>query len=161
MMTVTLAKALSGRADISLDVFDRSAVYVVRDNDLVLYVGITRGSLCDRLLGHCGRGEFGWASGVDSLGVVIQDNHPSSMSWLVDIYTERDCVEDLRRFGPNYNLHWLENAEIMLIERLRPCLNVVHNRGNRTPLPEKYIKYKIANDGMDVSDDSQDEDEQE
>lgn len=119
----------------------RTVVYIVRDNDFVIYVGKTTTGVSTRLQSHCGCGEWGW-SGEDSLGCFIRENKPDSDNWKVDIYTVDDCISELRSEKPYYKFFDIDDAEQYFIHLHNPALNIVHNA---TPIkiPNGYVGNEI------------------
>jgi hypothetical protein len=125
-----IRSSLAELADGSLRQLERAAaephpVYVVRDGDLVLYVGrAARPSA--RLWSHlCGH----WDRGPDELGCLVIANLPAALAWRVELLT----VGETRGADDGETLD-LEGA---LIRALRPCLNHNHNP-DRRELPPHY-----------------------
>lgn len=134
MITATLSEFFEG-----LEMAGSHIVYLVRDGDLVIYVGKTTTGAGNRLLSHCGRGPWGWSSGPDNLGRLITQNSPESDPWQVDIYRVEDCLSELKTAYP-YFVHFdLDILERYLIKKYSPCLNGTYNP-NPTRLPPKYYR---------------------
>ena len=88
MIQTTIGDLLDNALD-NLDTTDHH-LYVVRDGDVVFYVGRSR-DVEDRLLSHMGKGWWGWSQGKSSLGQLIEDNHPESLNWQIELLTPGDC----------------------------------------------------------------------
>lgn len=140
MKTIIIGAILAGKAEF----IPGPCVYLVRAGELVLYVGKSTYSAADRLLEHMGL-ELP-SPGPDRLGLLIRDNRPEADGWEVDIYTPDDWKPYLSEVDPSP----LDTVEQFLIDKRGPYLNVTHNRNNpnRKPLPDKYIKHRIANEGV-------------
>jgi hypothetical protein len=100
-------------------------IYLVRDRDVVFYVG--RSTNCyRRLLEHCCLG-YGWQAGsLSPLGQLAADNAPDSYEWTVELH-------GVVRLGYDS----ADAAEVALIRERRPCLNR-RNAVKHDPLPERY-----------------------
>lgn len=113
-------------------------LYVIRDGDVVFYVGISE-SPDDRVMSHMGLRTFDQSR----TGRVIMDNYPDSRVWEIDFYEPDDFFPD---GVPSYFNK--QHIEGMMINHLQPCLNVMGKRYHRS-LPDKYDKFpKIANEGV-------------
>lgn len=125
-------------------------LYLVKDGDVVLYVGRSYDPV-DRLQQHLGiSGRYGNYS-ADDLGLVYFEEKPESLKWQVEIYTVDDCLPFVKKHIMSYITHYTEErylsqegldgaidfAEQALIHEHRPCLNVIHNQ-NATRLPAHY-----------------------
>jgi hypothetical protein len=135
-------------------------IYVVRDSDLIFYVG-TSENVIDRLHWHLGEGTFGWGS-TSQLERLFRDNLPAARDWQVELLTTDDCVGILERITDlrferestgiylpysrtmqdGATVQWRQKCtkeilECRLIQAYRPCLNADCNP-TPTPLPEKY-----------------------
>ena len=148
------------------DVFD-CVVYIVRDADLVLYVGKSEANVVDRLLSHIGEGDFGW-TGTSSLGRLIKANMPESGDWQIELLTPEECLSIIEQsfayrrgtspdgsacvivgettlsdgstFVDKIRINDVVGLESMLIVLYKPCLNVIGNQ-IPTPLPERYWRH--------------------
>jgi hypothetical protein len=133
-------------------------LYLYRDGTTVFYVGKSFSPL-DRLMEHLAL--YGRSLG-SRLGDVINDNFPASLDWTMEMFTLQDCesIVKAHQFSsyPFYQRCLMQQspierdmaikiAEESLIDHYKPCLNVLARR-YRNPLPAKYIKQKIANDGV-------------
>jgi hypothetical protein len=73
-------------------------IYIVRDGDLVFYVGVLERPILDHLLEH-----FGVVVGgppADRLGRLMLDNAPSSNGWMVDLLSLVDSEPIVREVQP-------------------------------------------------------------
>jgi hypothetical protein len=114
-------------------------VYLVRDADVVFYIGKSDAGILGRLGEHLGRG--GWRRGSPSLlGQLILDNLPASRTWQVELFTVPDCRDAIQKHFPylKFPERWdSDMAEQALIWEHRPCLNTAHNYDGQK-LPERY-----------------------
>ncbi len=159
MIKATIGELLDGALDKQANVSD-SIVYIVREGDLVFYIGESA-NVIERLWSHLGQGSFGWA-GDSELGRLIKDNLPAARDWQVELLTIEDCVSvienltDLRfevastgvylpqepvtldgfTFQPRIKFD-RKDLECEVIRAYKPCLNTACNP-TPTPLPEKY-----------------------
>jgi hypothetical protein len=133
MMRSTIGDLLDG--DLLDGDLDDHCLYLVRDCDVVFYVGQSREPV-NRLWSHLGRGWGAWSQNSPSaLGVLIADNLPAARSWQVEFLTPGE-VSGLAVKG--YASDWdIDKAERSLIKEHRPCLNVANNN-NPSSLPERY-----------------------
>lgn len=159
MITTTLGEFSDGKLD-ELEEARNCIIYVVRDNDLILYVGISE-NVIERLHWHLGEGTFGWSS-TSQIQRLFTDNMPAARDWQVELLTTDDCIGILEKITalqferePTgiYLSYWRttqdgttvrsrqrctkEVMECRLIRAYRPCLNADCNP-TPTPLPEKY-----------------------
>ena len=112
-------------------------VYVVRDGDVVFYVGQSDGPV-ERLEAHAGQGTWGF-TGPSSLGRTIKDNLPSARAWTIELWTVQECKEALADESTR-TWRWDKDlAEVKMIQRRRPYLNAIYNQGGYS-LPERYHK---------------------
>lgn len=118
-----------------------TGVYVIRDGDIIFYVGQTHYFVVERLYEHMGRGDR-YQPSPSLIGQYIRMNSPSSDDWQIEIYTFEECEHIVFDFDNNYK-NWIEHAdrnevlEAALIARLHPYINKQDNRYER-PLPDKY-----------------------
>lgn len=136
-------------------------LYVVRDGDTTLYVGLSRDPFY-RLQEHTGLGDGDVAAEPSRIGDLILRFLPDSLAWDVDLYTLDDCTSYVAQIARGGYLalyeenkgrlsaeKWcMEIAEEALIEVLRPCINISKNRQHRTPLPSKYRDRTPVNKGI-------------
>ena len=134
MLTLKLRDVLEDRTP---DAVSECNLYVVRDGEVIFYVGQSQREVADRVCQHCGMGRHGRGAAFNRksvLGYLVEDNLPESLQWEVDFMTVQDCD---KRF--NYEARSVIEAETVLIVELRPALNGSLNR-NPMPLPDKYTK---------------------
>lgn len=124
-------------------------VYVYRDKDTYLYIGRSVHP-CERLREHLGETTSYPLS--DSVGDIIIDNMPESLHWTVEIWALQELRPDLYQEALKTDkLDQLVNdLEEYLIGHFKPHLNVL-GRNYRNPLPDRYIKRKIANKGVNLA----------
>jgi len=169
MITITIAdliRVLDGKDNHLLDLCASigCGLYVVREGDLIIYIGKSGRGILDRMAGHLGKGSFGWG-GLSILGHFILENLPAALAWQVDLLTPKDALDKLEKLC-NYRREvmgdgssklivreflWpdgsgsrsvvrednLDGIEDLLIEVSHPCLNIMGNK-EPTPLPEQY-----------------------
>lgn len=108
-------------------------IYVVRENDLVFYVGQSRRDVLTRFGEHLQK--------PSRLGKLIMLNTPSSQNWQVDFYALADCaafVQQKSLFAMQAWQHFdMDMAEKGMIKVMRPVLNQDFNE-KPTPLPARY-----------------------
>lgn len=154
MLSYTLSDAVENSYDVS-----EHFLYVVRDEDVVFYVGQSNNPL-QRLMQHLGY-DRPWMP--DALGRTIRENRPACAKWTLDLYTLEDCIEFIQKDMPGSLESYKEDlkdghpmtikslrncAELAMIDCFAPYLNTLLNRRNRRPLPSKYVKPSIANEGV-------------
>jgi len=162
MIELTIGSLLSGNYE---DPGDLYQLYVIRDHesDLIFYVGQSCAGVTDRVLQHLGKSRR--FPTEDSVTRLVYEAMPRSLAWKVQFYRQDEVLPEymakvvkgmtkekweagFRAMGVNLPWHeedgqdrvWyndLDKAEEMLIEKLRPCLNVTHN-ANRRKLPPEY-----------------------
>jgi hypothetical protein len=167
--------------DYSVDDLDTGGhrLYLIRDGEVVLYVGQSQYPIERLQLGHLG---LDGTPGESKVGMLIRANLPEARTWQVEILTAADCEPLLKAQKPQHFQEWyakavrprllpltwkpsrfeitqrldqgmlsnewlseregldsaVDCAEEVLIKHHRPCLNITHNMGNQTPLPEHY-----------------------
>ena len=108
-------------------------IYVVRDGDLVFYVGQSKRDVVVRFWEHMNK--------PSHLGELIALNKPDSLAWQVEFYTLVDCqpfVQQQSLFAMQEWQHFdMDMAEQGMIAQMRPVLNRDFN-ANPTPLPARY-----------------------
>lgn len=162
MIRATIGELLDGQLD-GYESVNECIVYVVRDGDVVLYVGKAV-RVIERLWSHLGTGSYGW-TGISQLGVLIQANLPMARRWSLELMTGEDCLSVLQECtgnkyftGANGSGYLLvksislddgvrleqrlaatnaEELESELIRVYHPCLNSAGNL-KPTPLPDHY-----------------------
>ncbi|WP_420643408.1 GIY-YIG nuclease family protein [Candidatus Leptofilum sp.] len=109
-------------------------IYVVRDADLVFYVGQSRRDVLTRFGEHMQK--------PSRLGQLIQLNEPASDNWSVDFYALADCAAFVRQKSLFALQEWqhfdMDMAEQAMIQAMRPVLNRDFNE-KPTPLPAGYL----------------------
>jgi hypothetical protein len=153
MIKITITDLLNGFTE-DPDAQDLHSLYLIRDGDVVFYVGKSE-NVIDRLLGHLGLGNWGWAGGSDSLVRLIEANLPQSLNWQIELLTVEDCkpyiTDGLQLRDPSSAkgitlfFIWERNIKLCeqcLIAHYHPCLNIIYNQ-HATPLPERYRSGKI------------------
>jgi len=142
-------------------------LYVIRESKegTVFYVGQSKAGVVNRVLQHLGKGQG--FSGNTLITTLIHRVKPESLAWIVQLYRQDEILSESMAaivkgvskgeweslLGPSFAwFAWqeedgqdhivynnLDKAEQILIEELRPCLNVTYNlRGSR--LPARYEK---------------------
>lgn len=101
------------------------ALYVVRDNEQIFYVGISKASVWYRWFGANGRMIKNvyneWIS-YDSIGNLIIRNMPESFTWNIDLWTADEAVTFLNSSSTN-----LKDIENEMISALLPSINLIGN----------------------------------
>jgi len=141
MITITVGTLFERKTDGEADTRGHY-IYVIRDKTVTLYVGKTKRGIVNRILEHCGRGE---RPGMDRVGMLLLENRPKSLSWMIDMLTVEDCgfdrwdymPQELREELPDWFVPGdvVDMAEQEMMSRLHPCLNVTHNQQPQA-LPE-------------------------
>jgi hypothetical protein len=108
---------------------------MVRDGNLVFYVGKLKRSIVDHILGHCGLEDNGRTP--DRLGQLILDNTPSSNGWVVDLLDLKDCESIIKAVTLMSKRVNSAQALFCVITYHRPCLNEKDNP-NPVLIPERY-----------------------
>ncbi|WP_420630652.1 GIY-YIG nuclease family protein [Candidatus Leptofilum sp.] len=108
-------------------------IYVVRDANLVFYVGQSRRDVPTRFGEHLQK--------PSRLGQLIQLNAPASHEWSVAFYALADCAAFVRQKSLFALQEWqhfdMDMAEKAMIEAMHPVLNQDFNE-RPTPLPVRY-----------------------
>ncbi len=108
-------------------------IYVVRDGELIFYVGQSKRDVVTRFWEHMNK--------PSRLGQLIVLNKPASMAWQVEFYTLADCqpfVQQQSLFAMQEWQHFdMDMAEQGMIAQMRPVLNKDFNP-QPTPLPARY-----------------------
>lgn len=136
MITLTIGELLDG-FELGMEGLGHH-VYIVRDGDVVFYVGRS-GDPLDRLRTHMGKGAWSWCTGASQLGQFIVANWPESRDWQVELLTVADCATWIRALCPGYILERCESdvAEQAAIVALHPCLNTIYNE-QPSAIPKRY-----------------------
>lgn len=93
MLSITLQDLLQGREDHQTqDHF----LYSIRDGETLFYIGQTKNDPKERLFTHI----FAHRNRrkQSNVGVFILQNLPTSLNWVIDLYTLKDCEPILIRF---------------------------------------------------------------
>ena len=112
----------------------------------VLYVGISTVDVWGRWFGW--GGHVLWDGNViygDSpIGVKIENHLPESLQWKIQLWTLDDCLEYCRNKLPkDYSGMTVQDIEPIMIQKLRPALNVHYNTSpgkDTTPKSKKEIE---------------------
>jgi len=115
------------------------SLYMVRDGETLLYIGISKANIANRWLGYRGhvyRNHNGELTGTSTIGQVVADNMPESLTWTMELWTVNDCIAYLDDKTPKSRE--LESLERSLIQELTPLFNTVHNRTPQST--EKYLR---------------------
>jgi hypothetical protein len=122
-------------------------LYVVKNGwGDVLYVGISTIDVWGRWFGW--GGHMCWDGNViygDSpIGVKIENNLPNSLQWMIQLWSLDDCLEYCKSSLPNNGVEMkIEDIEPLMIQKLRPALNVIYNTDpgkDTTPKSKKEIE---------------------
>ena len=137
MLEFTMQQVLES----DLDIPHEYSLYVVRDGDVVFYVGMSTDPLDCRVYNHV---YGGYGSGPSHLGRVVRMNMPESLEWQVQFFDPREVVEGNPLAKELYmsKESKAREGEIALISRLKPCLNVTYNRHGRE-LPKRYKDVRL------------------
>lgn len=129
MITVTIGSILAKKVADTLG----HLIYVIRDANLVFYVGQSRRDVLTRFGEHMQK--------PSRLGQLIQLNLPASEAWAVDFYELADCAAFVRQkslFALQAWQHFdMDMAEQAMIQAMRPVLNLDFNE-KPTQLPAGY-----------------------
>jgi hypothetical protein len=131
MISISIGVILQGWDN---DPFD-ARIYLIRDDDLVFFVGVLEGAILKHLLRHCGLVDNGLPS--DRVGRLILDNAPNSNGWVVDLLSLEDCEPIVREVMPLVKRVDAGRASFCLVTYYRPCL-VEKDNPEPVLLPERY-----------------------
>jgi hypothetical protein len=128
MITISVKEAMpAGKKQSRVDIGGHF-LYMIRDEDIVLYVG--QGYVYERLRVHMSCTQSVKPSRI---GQAIIANMPYSLGWQITVYTLADCAEFVRAHNPSlveqvYRDRWdreaVELAEFAMIKYFKPCLNI-------------------------------------
>lgn len=142
MLSMTIEEAINPDIELLISVEDKGEyVYLYKHGNIVFYVGKSVHPF-QRLLEHLGKYER-WLSPCDAIGQLITDNFPESLQWIVEIKSLAEIHAE-QKSSIKISLADMEQA---LITSLCPCMNGLGKRGSN-PLPDKYNKRPIANEGV-------------
>jgi hypothetical protein len=117
---------------------EKVVLYVIRDNDQVFYVGISKANVWYRWFGANGRMVKNiyeeWVS-YDSIGNHIIRNMPKSFRWNVDLWVADETIAFLG--SSNTDLKDIENE---MISALWPSINSI---GNSREFAGQHQGYKL------------------
>jgi hypothetical protein len=120
-------------------------IYVVRDGDVVFYVGQSKRDVVMRFWEHMNK--------PSRLGQLIALNRPQSMAWSVDFYTLADCQPFVRQQSLFSLQEWqhfdMDMAERGMIAQMCPVINRDFN-ANPTPLPARYYGREVIGEAQEV-----------
>lgn len=117
MLTITLGKILDNNAP---SMAFRPGIYVIRENDTVLYVGKSERSVGQRIQEHCTPRRFSGA--LDALGAFVRDTMPNSLELEVDILSVAECNTIVKALAKTE-----KEIEPLMIRHFRPILNGTFN----------------------------------
>lgn len=117
MITLTLGTILKNKAPAKIF---RPGIYVVRENDRVLYVGKSENSVGSRIQAHCTPRRF--SGEMDALGAFVRDCLPDSLSLTVEVLSVAECNQIVKAKARNER-----EVERLMIRHYRPLLNGTFN----------------------------------
>lgn len=127
-------------------------LYVLKNGlNETLYIGISSENIWNRWFGPRGHVMVGhnYLIGESSVGRKVVDHLPDSWEWKIQLWTLENCkafcANELNPTG-RYDIQWLEP---IMIQKLRPSLNVIYNLNpgiDNMPLSEKEKKRQDALD---------------
>ena len=110
-------------------------LYLVRDAEQIMYIGISSVSVWDRWFSNLGSHMLvlpnGRLRGNSIIGEAIARRLPDSLDWKIELWTKEDCINALQdeisslgfRFPENMSLY---DLEALLIKKLAPYYNATH-----------------------------------
>src|SRR5690349_18734117 len=127
------------------------SLYLVRDGDVVLYIGISSDYLWNRWFGGgfshmrlvpTGKGKSVPMSNGSTIANKIEVNYPESAYWTIELWINDDCIEHLSKFEDVSFLiackpRKTEEIEASMIHHFKPLYNGTHNRGGSDLTPTK------------------------
>jgi hypothetical protein len=129
MISVRFEEFMNGEYDNKDEAHE---LYVLKNESLVLYVGISTRNIWERWFGsissHLVRNYYGeWFSTSDA-GRAVLENMPVSNDWTIELWTLQDCIDFLgERFArANKSALSIRYVEPYMIGKLRPSLNVIY-----------------------------------
>jgi predicted GIY-YIG superfamily endonuclease len=128
MIRTTVNEIVYGDWDKIEHIEEPVCVYVVKDEDAVLYVGRSVDPF-NRLLEHFGEGVRGSNARIGSF---YKEFKHESGSWVIEMHSMEECEKITQKKCDS-----IERSEVMMILHLKPCLNKTNNI-DPSPLPEKY-----------------------
>lgn len=120
------------------DPCDNHKLYIIRDNlDQVLYIGIARHGISKRWFHYNGghmsmqlkNNHYVFTPSLSSdIGQYIYDMLPTSLDWIIEMWSLNDCIEFLKAEAID-RFRGIEGAEQLMIHKLEPYFNVHYNSG--------------------------------
>ena len=122
-------------------------LYVLREKQNILYIGISQRNVWNRWFGNRGRMWKGvggsWGSG-DHVGICIIENMPLSLNWEIDLWTLKECLTYLEwdyfhkdgftgeffKRQDGFFPFTIKDVEPELIYTLSPAYNMTYNNGH-------------------------------
>lgn len=142
MITTTVRKVIDETVEENMEGY---FLYLVSDKDVHFYAGRSLDPI-NRIHQHLAiPGNSRPHMHSSALGYLIKDNMPESYDWTVTFF----AIEDFQMYDvPLHNRDYvINNLETALIQVMKPCLNAM-KRNYHNPLPDRYEKQKIANEGV-------------
>ena len=106
-------------------------IYAIFDGEDCLYVGKASLGVWARWFGrggHIQKNIAGKWFGTSPIGKKIVKNIPTSLKWVIEMHTVKDCKNDILTFVcPHFKRLDIDSAEIALIKKYRPKLNIIYN----------------------------------
>jgi hypothetical protein len=144
MITITVWNLLN--KDLLFE--EHYCIYIFRDNDTILYIGMSKHDIANRLLAHINRGS--WPA-KGPLWDLLYYNAPECYNWQIDLLTLDDCDNVVKEQFPDIITYDVERAERAMILHYCPCLNVENNpNGKRLPAYYKRPKQNFKNAPSDA-----------
>ena len=100
------------------------SIYVVKDQETALYVGMTTRNAFDRWFGWNGHFRSGTPS--STIAQIIHANKPDSLTWGIELLSDAHIKKYLSERNLNKSCRWKDKvllAEKSLIQELRPLFN--------------------------------------
>lgn len=130
MLTLTVKDVTSGAMYEMEGAQDPHCIYVVREGDVILYVGRSTDPF-RRLEEHFG---VALRSSGGSIGPIYKQFKSEAVHWTIDLYTLEECKETSAGRCAD-----VADAERDMIRHFSPCLNE-RNNPNPSQMPEKYTR---------------------
>lgn len=117
MVTLTLGEILENKGPAQVY---RPGIYVIREGELVIYVGKSERSVGERIQQHCTPRRFTGA--LDALGDFVQTCLPESLRLTVDVLSVKDCNQIIGSHAKSER-----EVEPAMISHYSPHLNATYN----------------------------------
>jgi hypothetical protein len=149
MIKLKFSKFMNGRYN---DRGEDHELYVLRGEGCVLYVGISRTGIRNRWFAdassHLYRGRNNELLYNSRVGEAVVRCAPDSMNWVIELWTKEDCIKFLQsqikdRAMENRLRRDIRFCEDLMIEQLKPCLNIAGAAFRYDNLPEKIRRYTL------------------